>query len=159
MDVIYRSHTFVISDCFYYNFQKSFSSILLISNNANENGFRARGSESDTRVAARPQSAHTSGVQRFRAMPLLGGCKTTPDCGLVHHVAGTAANIHDLTPVNELRHGQESQVQTVADYQGIDKREELKHHLAQWQVTLRNRQTPVIARSPNGETTQTSSRP
>ena len=30
--------------------------------------------------------------------------------GLVHHLEGTAANVHDLTPSGKLLHGEEEQV-------------------------------------------------
>jgi len=73
------------------------------------------------------------------------------DSGLVHSVAGTAANVHDLTPVDELLHGQETQVHTDAGYQGIDKREELQHHSVQWQVAMRPGKRRALPDTPMGK--------
>lgn len=73
------------------------------------------------------------------------------DSGLVHSVAGTAANVHDLTPVNELLHGEETQVHTDAGYQGIEKREELKHHSVQWQVAMRPGRRRALPDNPMGQ--------
>jgi len=73
------------------------------------------------------------------------------DSGLVHAVAGTAANVHDLTPVDELLHGDETQVHTDAGYQGIDKRQELKHHSVQWQVAMRPGKRRALPDNPMGE--------
>ena len=73
------------------------------------------------------------------------------DSGLVHSVAGTAANVHDLTPVDELLHGEETQVHTDAGYQGIDKREELKHHNVEWQVAMRPGKRRALPDTPMGQ--------
>jgi IS5 family transposase len=47
------------------------------------------------------------------------------DSGLIHSVAVTAANVHDLTPACELLHGDEEMVYGDAGYQGIAKRPEM----------------------------------
>lgn len=73
------------------------------------------------------------------------------DSGLVHAVVVTAANVHDLTPVDELLHGDETQVHTDAGYQGVDKREELKHHSVQWQVAMRPGKRRALLDNPMGE--------
>lgn len=73
------------------------------------------------------------------------------DSGLVHSVAGTAANVHDLTPVDKLLHGEETQVHTDAGYQGIDKREELQHHTVQWQVAMRPGKRRALPDTPMGQ--------
>ena len=73
------------------------------------------------------------------------------DSGLVHAVAGTAANVHDLTPVDALLHGAEAQVHTDAGYQGIDKRQELKHHSVQWQVAMRPGKRRALPDNPMGQ--------
>lgn len=73
------------------------------------------------------------------------------DSGLVHSVAGTAANVHDLTPVDALLHGQETQVHADAGYQGIDKREELQHHTVEWQVALRPGKRRALPDTPMGK--------
>ncbi len=44
--------------------------------------------------------------------------------GLVHHLEGTAANVHDLTPSDQLLHGEEEQVWGDSGYRGIGKRAE-----------------------------------
>jgi transposase, IS5 family len=57
--------------------------------------------------------------------------------GLVHSVAMTAANVHDLTPADQLLHGEEKRVFTDASYQGIHKREEHKSQNVDWYVAMR----------------------
>ncbi|MCS6811832.1 MAG: IS5 family transposase [Tepidimonas sp.] len=57
--------------------------------------------------------------------------------GLVHTVAGTAANIHDVTQASKLLHGQETEVFADAGYQGVDKREETQDITARWHVAMR----------------------
>ncbi len=47
------------------------------------------------------------------------------DSGLIHSVVVIAANVHDLTPVAELLHGDEEVAYGDAGYQGIAKRPEL----------------------------------
>lgn len=59
------------------------------------------------------------------------------DSGLVHSVVGTAANVHDLTPVDQLLHGKETHVHADAGYIGIGKREELKDRKVAWLVAMR----------------------
>ena len=44
------------------------------------------------------------------------------DSGLIHSVVTTSANVHDLTPVADLLHGDETVVYADAGYQGIAKR-------------------------------------
>jgi IS5 family transposase len=44
------------------------------------------------------------------------------DIGLIHAVATTAANVHDLTPAAEHLHGEETVVHEDAGYKGIEKR-------------------------------------
>jgi IS5 family transposase len=48
------------------------------------------------------------------------------DCRLIHSVETTAANVHDLTPAVQLLHGEEEVVYAHADYQGIEKRPEMR---------------------------------
>jgi IS5 family transposase len=47
------------------------------------------------------------------------------DSGLIHSLTVTPANVHDLTPVAELLHGDEKVVYGDAGYQGIAKRPEM----------------------------------
>ena len=59
------------------------------------------------------------------------------DSGLVHSVAGTAANVHDLTPVARLLHGAETHVHADAGYTGIEYREDLQGIDVAWEVAMR----------------------
>jgi len=56
--------------------------------------------------------------------------------GLVHTVAGTAANVSDISQTHALLHGQESVVHADAGYLGVEKRAEIiEHHAAvEWRV-------------------------
>lgn len=57
------------------------------------------------------------------------------DSGLVHTVVGTGANVHDVTQVHQLLHGEETVVFADAGYQGADKRPEATD--VNWQVAMR----------------------
>lgn len=57
--------------------------------------------------------------------------------GLVHSVATTAANVHDLTPADRLLHGDEKRVFADAGYRGIEKREEHTGREVDWYVAMR----------------------
>jgi len=59
------------------------------------------------------------------------------DSGLVHAVVGTAANVHDLTPVDQLLHGEETYVHADNGCTGIAKGEALKDRPESWEVTMR----------------------
>jgi IS5 family transposase len=59
------------------------------------------------------------------------------DSGLIHSVVTTAANVHDLTPVVELLHGEEEVVYGDAGYQGIAKRHQLAGHATTFRVAMR----------------------
>jgi IS5 family transposase len=59
------------------------------------------------------------------------------DSGLIHSIVTTAASVHDLTPAAELLHGEEDVVYADADYQGIDKRPEMKGKTAILWVAMR----------------------
>ncbi len=59
------------------------------------------------------------------------------DSGLVHTVVGTAACVSDVTQAHRLVHGQERQVFGDAGYIGIEKRDEARHIVAEWQVAMR----------------------
>jgi len=72
------------------------------------------------------------------------------DSGLVHAMVGTAAHVHDLTPVKELLHGGEQQVHADAGYQGIHKREALKGRKIQWHVALRPGKRRALPNTPTG---------
>ena len=60
------------------------------------------------------------------------------DSGLVHTVvAGTAANVNDVSQAHALVHGAEADVFAAAGYQGVDKREDTQNIRARWHVALR----------------------
>lgn len=59
------------------------------------------------------------------------------DSGLIHSVVTTAANVHDLTSIAELLHGDEEVVYGDAGYQGIAKRPEIAGHSATFRVAMR----------------------
>ena len=58
------------------------------------------------------------------------------ESGLVHTVAGTPANITDITKADDLLHGDESMAFGDAGYTGIDKRPDRKH-TAEWHVAMK----------------------
>ena len=55
--------------------------------------------------------------------------------GLVHSVTGTAANVHDLSEVDALLHGEEQEAFGDAGYQGAGRRTASKP--AQWHIAMR----------------------
>lgn len=59
------------------------------------------------------------------------------ESGLVHSVVGTAANGHDLTPVTQLLHGQETDVFADAGYEGAAQREDAKGSAVNWHIAMR----------------------
>jgi len=58
------------------------------------------------------------------------------DSGLVHTVRGTSGNVADVTEVNSLLHGQDTDVLGDAGYQGADKRPDAKASHT-WHVAMR----------------------
>ena len=61
------------------------------------------------------------------------------DAGLMHAVAGTAANVNDVTQGHALMHGQETNVYADAGYQGVAKRDDTHN------MTLRPLQRVALA--------------
>ena len=59
------------------------------------------------------------------------------DSGLVHSVVGTAANVSDISQVDQLLHGEETMVGADAGYTGIEKRPEHEGRQVVWQVAAR----------------------
>ncbi|HBO0147592.1 TPA: IS5 family transposase [Pseudomonas aeruginosa] len=59
------------------------------------------------------------------------------ESGLVHSVVGTAANVADVTQVDQLLHGEENVVCADAGYTGVEKREEHAGRQVIWQVAAR----------------------
>lgn len=60
------------------------------------------------------------------------------DSGLVHSVATTAANAHDVTQAHALLHGQETDVFADSGYRGVEKREEIltQHPNVKWHIAM-----------------------
>ena len=59
------------------------------------------------------------------------------ETGLTHSIVGTPGNVHDLTPVQGLLHGDETDVFGDAGYQGIEKREEMQGVPVKWHIAMR----------------------
>lgn len=57
--------------------------------------------------------------------------------GLVHTVAGTAANVSDVSQAHALLHGQEEMVLCDAGYRGVEKRPENVARQVSWHVAMR----------------------
>jgi IS5 family transposase len=60
------------------------------------------------------------------------------DSGLVHSVASTAANAHDVTQAHALLHGEEADVFADSGYRGVEKREEIQaqHPDVNWHIAM-----------------------
>jgi transposase, IS5 family len=60
------------------------------------------------------------------------------DSGLVHSVASTAANAHDVTQAHALLHGEEADVFADSGYRGVEKREEIQaqHPEVNWHIAM-----------------------
>ena len=59
------------------------------------------------------------------------------ESGLVHSLVGTAANVADVTQVEQLLHGEESYVSGDAGYTGVDKRPEHQNRKMIWSIAAR----------------------
>ena len=59
------------------------------------------------------------------------------ETGVVHSVATTPANVHDVTEAHRLLHGREKRVWGDAGYQGVDKRAENRELDVEWQVAMK----------------------
>lgn len=57
--------------------------------------------------------------------------------GLIHSVATTPANVHDLTVAHQLLHGGEQAVWADAGYSGIEQRTEHARRTVQWHIAMR----------------------
>jgi len=73
------------------------------------------------------------------------------DSGLIHSVVVTAANVHDLTPVAELLHGDEEVVYGDAGYQGIAKRPEMAGKATEFRVAMRPGKRRALPDTPDGK--------
>ena len=72
------------------------------------------------------------------------------DSGLIHSVAVTAANVHDLTPAAELLHGDEQVVYGDAGYQGITKRPAMDGTKDEFRVAMRPGKRRSLPDTPDG---------
>jgi IS5 family transposase len=69
--------------------------------------------------------------------------------GLIHSVATTAANVHDITQADQLLHGDEERVWGDAGYRGIDKREEHRSRKVDWNIAMRPGQRKQLVEGSN----------
>ena len=67
--------------------------------------------------------------------------------GLIHSMATTSANIHDITQADKLLHGQEECIWGDSGYRGIDKREEHKHRQVDWFIAMRPGKRRLLAKN------------
>lgn len=65
--------------------------------------------------------------------------------GLVHHMAGTAANVSDVSQTRALLHGAEKSVHADAGYQGADKRPEMDLPDIHWQIAAKRGKIKAMA--------------
>jgi len=69
--------------------------------------------------------------------------------GLIHSIATTAANAHDITQTDKLLHGKEKRVWGDAGYTGVEKREEHAGREVEWFIAMRPGKRATLAkRSP-----------
>jgi IS5 family transposase len=68
--------------------------------------------------------------------------------GMVHSLAGTAANVGDVTQTEKLLHGEEELVFADAGYIGVDKRPELKDKAVKWLVAAKRGQLKAMPEGP-----------
>jgi IS5 family transposase len=59
------------------------------------------------------------------------------ESGLVHNLVGTAANVADVTQIDQLLHGEETYVFGDAGYTGVDKRPEHQYRPMIWSIVAR----------------------
>ena len=64
---------------------------------------------------------------------------------LTHSLSTTAANVHDITETEYLLHGEEHFILADSGYRGAQKREELKDIKADWVITNRGVDPPLVS--------------
>ncbi len=74
------------------------------------------------------------------------------ESGLTHTVIGTAANVSDVTQVQALLHGDETDVFGDAGYQGVEKREENQAIPVTWHIAMRPSKRRCLPKDTCGET-------
>ena len=67
--------------------------------------------------------------------------------GLIHSIATTAANVHDITQTDKLLHGDEQRVWGDAGYLGVDKREEHAARAVDWLIAMRPGRRAKLAKT------------
>jgi IS5 family transposase len=70
------------------------------------------------------------------------------DSGLVHSVAGTAANVSDVSQAHVLLHGHEEEAFGDAGYLGVDKRDEMKGKPVKWRVAAKRGKIKAMQEGP-----------
>ena len=73
------------------------------------------------------------------------------DSGLIHSVVSTAGNVHDLTPVSELLHGEEDVVYADAGYQGLERRREMENKRVACRIAIEPGQRRKLSASPEDQ--------
>ena len=73
------------------------------------------------------------------------------DSGLIHSVATTGANVHDVTMAAELLHGEEKVVYGDAGYQGLHKREEMAGRTVECRMATRAGKRRRLCQGPEGQ--------
>jgi transposase, IS5 family len=71
------------------------------------------------------------------------------ESGIVHSLASTAANAHDVTQAGALLHGEETDAFGDAGYRGVEKREEAQG--PQWHIAMQPSQRRQLSDSPLGQ--------
>lgn len=72
------------------------------------------------------------------------------DCGLIHSVETTSANVHDITRAAQLLHGEEEVVYGCASYQGIEKRPEISDKKITFRVAMRSGKRQALPNTQDG---------
>jgi transposase, IS5 family len=67
--------------------------------------------------------------------------------GLIHSIATTSANEHDITQTDKLLHGDEQRVWGDAGYVGIDKRSEHQDRDVEWFIAMRPGKRAALSKS------------
>ncbi|KEF40633.1 MAG: hypothetical protein ER33_16020 [Cyanobium sp. CACIAM 14] len=70
---------------------------------------------------------------------------------MIHSVVTTSANMHDLTPVAALLHGDETVVYAEDGYQGIAKRSEMAGKPTMFRVAMRPGKRRALPDTPEGK--------
>ena len=107
-----------------------------------------RGSIVDATIISAPSSTRNKAKQRDPEMHQVKkgqqyyfGMKlhigVDAESGLVHSMATTSANVHDVTQAHRLLHGEERAVWGDSGYTGVHKREDIRGSSAGWYVAMK----------------------